>query len=237
MAWYKPPVRPSQWSQPSAPNPAAGYSQVQPGGPGGFNQVTDKNDPAARSYALARLHAAVAGGLLPTFLPEWNRDPAAAWRGVSGLLASSGAFQGGGGTPSGGAAGLVNPPAGPGEQASYPTPSSGLTGAALVNAPPPARHWDSAGAGPQSISALASSLGNVDHVAARSRIAEMAHALAPGATMGRITQNAAFSHMSNSGNGPAEGAFGRLAHVQDVHHTARALASALASRRSGLARG
>ena len=93
MAWYQPPVRPSGYRQVPPPNPAAAFQQIPAQGVG-YEQVTDSNNPAARQYALQRLHAAVASGLLPQFLPEWNADPARAWRGVSGLLAQSGAFRG-----------------------------------------------------------------------------------------------------------------------------------------------
>src|SRR4051812_5582003 len=47
-------------------------------------------DPA--TYARQRLHALVHAGVIPRYLPEWDRDPAAAWRGVSSMVAQTGYF-------------------------------------------------------------------------------------------------------------------------------------------------
>lgn len=227
MAWMQPPVRRSAFTQVPPSDPAAGFQQVGPQG-NGFSQVTDRNNPAARSYALSRLHAAVASGKLPAFLPQWNQDPAAAWRGVSALIGggrpTAAAGAGGQYVPMGGAppgvtagANLVNPP--------YDTPSSIGPGGVGTGLDTLRRANQNPGRALQLGALLAKS--NDWH----GRVQEMAQSLSPGSTLHRLSQVSQFAHQSNSNVGPAEKAFGRLEHVHDVHRAASALATSLGHKR------
>lgn len=52
----------------------------------GGGQRTDRYNPDARSYAKMKLQQLVNQGVLPSYLPQWNADPAAAWRAVSSMV-------------------------------------------------------------------------------------------------------------------------------------------------------
>ena len=80
-----PPLNPAQAAAVAAMTPAR---YVQSPGAG----AADRYNPAAVAYAKARLHAAVRSGAIPRYLPAWDADPTAAWRGVSQLMAQGGYF-------------------------------------------------------------------------------------------------------------------------------------------------